>query len=255
MMNLLAPTGTSGSGWDVAGSWPEHHEASAWLSKFGPGERPGCWLSSGYTSGWLSGTLDADVLALELECAGCGDTTCRFVAREPAAWDELREGQGSSRLRAPLDLLGPIDFDLYRAIALRSPAGPPPEMVESVGDFDADAPLVHIWGPVMVLPFTNADELLRTAEALSRDASIGDIGAVVIDLRNQIVDEAFDAAAIERVLETVEAWGAEPIFTGISPQSTRAVDGLESQHLLVRKDLSEAIAAAFLIAEAQRYAA
>ena len=38
-------------------------------------------------------------------------------------------------------------------------------MVESQGDFDPDAPLVHIWGPVMVLPYTGADEILRTAEA------------------------------------------------------------------------------------------
>jgi len=246
VIDMAAPRGTTQDGWCVPGRWPEQHEATAWLSKLGPSDRPGCWLSCGYTSGWLSGTLDADVLVLEDSCAGCGDAACTFTAREPAAWNEFPP-------KSAHETLGTIDFGLYRALALRSPAGPPPAMVETQGDFDPDAALVHIWGPVMVLPYTNADESLRTSEALSHDSSIQDIRCVVIDLRNRIIDDSFDAVAIERVLETVEAWGAEPILTGIHPMAADIVEGLESEHLLVRKDLSEAIAAAFLIAQAQRY--
>ena len=248
VMDLGSPTSKVIDGWCVVGSWPELHEASSWLAKLGPSEAPSCWLSCGYTSGWLSGTLDADLIALEDSCASSGSTACRFTAREPAAWQERGHNEA-------LAILGSIEFDIYRALALRNPTGPPPEMVESQGDFDAEAPLVHIWGPVMVMPFTTADETLRTSEALSRDSSISDIRAVVIDLRNEMIDESFDAAAIERVLETVEAWGAEPILTGINPLAADIVDGLESQHLLIRKDLPDAIAAAFLIAEAQRHAA
>ncbi|MEE3332171.1 MAG: V4R domain-containing protein [Myxococcota bacterium] len=248
VIDIDAPRGTTRDGWCVPGRWPEQYEANAWLSKLGPSDRPSCWLSSGYTSGWLSGTLDADVLVLEDSCAGCGDAGCAFTAREPAAWDELPRNNAR-------ETLGTIDFGLYRALALRCPTGPPQAMVETQGDFDADAALVHIWGPVMVLPFTSADETLRTTEALSRDSSIGEIRCVVIDLRNRVIDDSFDSAAIERVLETVEAWGAEPILTGINPMAADIVEGLESRHLLVRKDLSEAIAAAFLIAQAQRYTA
>ena len=47
--------------------------------------------------------------------------------------------------------------------------------------------------------------------------------------------------------------GAEALITGVSPLSEAAVADCESRHLLVRKDLSEAIAAAFQIAEAQRF--
>ena len=101
----------------------------------------------------------------------------------------------------------------------------------------------------------SGDEILRTTEALSRDPATSEIGAVVVDLRGEQLDDDFGAAAIERVLETIEAWGAEPILTGVSPQSEQVVDELETGHLVMRKNLEEAIAAAFLISEAQRYAA
>jgi hypothetical protein len=50
----------------------------------------------------------------------------------------------------------------------------------------------------------------------------------------------------------VAGWGAEPILTGISPLSEPVVADLEKTHLVMRKDLPAAIAAAFQIAEAQR---
>ena len=246
----------AGAGWCVTGRWPERHEAGAWLAKLGPADAPTCWLSCGYTSGWLSGTLDANVIAVEHACAGCGEGECAFVAREVDAWEQAASAAAASPATlAFLDIVSGIDLDVYRALALRSPSGPRPDMIESEGEFEPDAPLVHIWGPVMIMPFTNADELLRTTEALSRDVGIREIRAVVIDLRDRMIDEAFDAAAIERAIETVEAWSAEPILTGVAPLAEPVVAGLEAGHLIVRKDLSEAIAAAFLIAEVQRHAA
>jgi len=245
-MDLTTSSGGS-QGHALCGHWPEHYEADAWLSKFGPADHPSCWLSAGYTSGWLSGTLEADILVLEDRCVGGGDEQCSFVARELAAWDDA----GPHELR---ELLGSIDFELFRGLALRSPNAAP-ELIESEGEFDPEDPLVHIWGPVMILPYTNADEILRTTEALSRDPSTREIAAVVVDLRDELLDEAFGAAAIERVLATIEAWEAEPILTGVSPLSEEVVDSLESGHLLVRKNLDEAIAAAFLISEAQRHVA
>jgi len=254
-MEIAAESG-AGAGWHVTGHWPERREASAWLSKLGPSAQPSCWLSAGYTSGWLSGALDANVIAVEHTCAGCGAEACSFVARECEAWERACEaGAASSATLAFLDIVSGLDLDVHRALALRSPSGPSPDLIQSEGDFEPDAPLVHIWGPVMIVPFTSADDLLRTTEAMSRDSGIREIGAVVIDLRDRAVDEAFDAAAIERAIETIEAWGAEPILTGVAPASARTVEDLEVAHLIVRKDLSEAIAAAFLIADAQRHAA
>jgi hypothetical protein len=245
-MDLEAPAARP-TGLEVHGCWPAHHEADAWLAKLGPAEEASCWLSAGYTSGWLSGTLDADVLVLEDQCVGCGDGRCRFVAREIAGWDAA--GPCPAR-----ELLGPIDFELFRAVALRTPSAAP-ELIETEGEFDPDAPLVHIWGPVMILPYTGPDDILRTCDALSRDPATREIAVVVLDLRGELLDEGFGAAAIERVLATIEAWAAEPILTGVAPLSLPVVESLESGHLVVRKDLEEAIAAAFLISHAQRYAA
>ena len=82
-----------------------------------------------------------------------------------------------------------------------------------------------------------------------------EINAVVLDLRNEKLDSRLDTEAVEQVLARIESWGAEPILTGISPASEDVIHAFESRHLLVRKNLDEAIAAAFLITEAQRYAA
>ena len=66
-------------------------------------------MSAGYTSGWLSGLLDADVVALERDCRASGHDACRFVAREAEAWD----GDGARRwLRA-------LPFAALRELAAR----------------------------------------------------------------------------------------------------------------------------------------
>lgn len=231
-------------GYEISGTWPERYEVDAWIERFGPGDDPTCWLSAGYSSGWLSGTLEADIVALENTCSGCGDAACAFEAREQAAW-------GDSASDARLEILGEVDFALFRAVALDCA----PALLESTGDFDPDGPMVHIWGPVMILPFTTRESLLSTTDALARDPSTHEINAVVLDLRNEKLDSRLDTEAVEQVLARIESWGAEPILTGISPASEDVIHAFESRHLLVRKNLDEAIAAAFLITEAQRYAA
>ncbi len=105
----------------------------------------------------------------------------------------------------------------------------------------------------MVLPFTTLEEALGTVDMLGRDPGIGEIRCVVVDLRERPLDEGFGAAALEQVLETIESWNAQSLLTGVSPGSEAAIASLESSHLIVRKDLSEAIATAFQIADAQRH--
>jgi len=235
------------SGYAIEGTWPEAHEARAWTGPLGPGEEPICWLSAGYTSGWLSSTLDGCIIALERTCRGCGDGACEFEARDQARWL-------SDPLDPRLETLGPVDFDLFRTLALDT-SDAAPELIEGEGEFDPEGPMVHIWGPVMILPYTTRENLLRTTDALARDPSTHEINAVVLDLRNEALDAGFDTEAVEQVLASIEDWGAEPILTGVSPLSEHVISECESRHLLVRKDLDEAIAAAFLITEAQRYAA
>jgi len=229
----------------LPGSWPECYEADARLSRLGPMKSPGCALSAGYTSGWLSGTLEANVIAVEERCLACGDSECRFVAREAEGWRSSGDPRAAELARF-------VDFQRFREVARMGIGGfPHPDGVEDHIDFDADEPVVHVWGPVMVMPFTGADDALHAIEMLSRDPATEDVCVVVIDLRDAIIDEGFGAAALEQVVSVIDSWGAEAILAGVSPLSEAAVAGVEVRHLLVRKDLPEAIAVAFQIAEAQ----
>jgi anti-anti-sigma regulatory factor len=104
----------------------------------------------------------------------------------------------------------------------------------------------------MVIPYSGANETISGLDLIRRDAGAKEVRVVVVDLASAIIDESFGALELERVLESIERLGAEPILTGISPLSERAVAGLEVSHLVVRKDLPSAIAAAFQIADAMR---
>lgn len=227
---------------ELHGSWPERAEAAASLSTRGA-ETPHttCWLSAGYTSGWLSGVFEADILALESTCSAGGSEACRFVARELEGW----RSAGAPEALAMLDRL---PFDAFRDLVTHlEPASTPDP--NQAGPRDA---AVHIWGPVMVIPFGGADEALLALELIGRDPGAAEVSVVVIDLTGVVVDEAFGAAALEQVLERVESWGIEALFAGVSPLSEHVVHDLQRAPLMVEKDLDAAIAAAFQIARAQR---
>lgn len=227
-----------------SGTWPEALELRALGEAAAQGGRL-CHASAGYTSGWLSGVLDADIVALEETCRAAGHAECAFVAREAEAW----RASGDSRALAALDALA---FPILRELAAAHlPEAEPHEAGER---YEPGSPVIHVWGPVMVLPFAGSDECLRSLELLGRDPGARAVRVVIVDLSGAVIDEGFGAASLEMVLDAVEGWGAEPILTGISPLSERAVADLEKTHLVIRKDLPEAIASAFQIADAQRRA-
>jgi anti-anti-sigma regulatory factor len=239
---------TGARGFELKGSWPDGHEAEARLSKLGRADAHACALSAGYTSGWLSGAFDTDILALETSCAASGSDACRFQAREIAAWQA--EGEDAEWLRN-------LSIRDLRALVERGaepgPIVPLDAVPELPSNLAGDDPAVHVWGPVIVMPFTDVDTALATVEMLGRDPSMRSVRVVVLDLGGAILDEAFGAAGLEQLIEDVEAWGADIILTGISPFSEDVVAGLETSHLLIRKDLPQAIAYAFQIAEAHRH--
>ena len=251
LMHWASGVRTDASGrFSIEGSWPERYEAVARCSRLGPATSPHCWMSAGYTTGWLGGTLDRSFVVREVECAATGAEACRFEARESAEW----QASGDSDVQS---ILSQVPFEAFRKLAnnpvierhLNRPVGAD----SKEGGFDRSQAVVHIWGPVMVLPFTTLDEALGTVEMLGRDPGIDEIRAVVVDLREQPLDEGFDAAALEQILETIESWNAQSLITGVSPESESAIASLEASHLVLRKDLSEAIATAFQISDAQRH--
>jgi hypothetical protein len=118
--------------------------------------------------------------------------------------------------------------------------------------YDPEAAVVHIWGPVMVIPFTSPDEAMHALELIRSDPSAREVSVLVVDLAGAVLDDAFGAATLERLVETAEAWGAETLLAGASPLCEGVIAELERPPLAVHKELPGAIAAAFQIARAQR---
>ncbi|HEX2484342.1 MAG TPA: V4R domain-containing protein [Myxococcota bacterium] len=240
----LAPAPARDGGIAFAGSWPEHHEAEAVLAALGGTDEPACHASAGYTSGWLSGVFAVDAVAVETRCCAAGARTCRFAALEASTWRRRRGA--AARRAAALPFL-----QLHELVARRVAALPQPARMDG---FERGSPAIHVWGPVMVVPFAGADESLRALELIARDRDARGVRVVIVDLAGAIIDQGFGALALERILDAVAGLGAEPILAGVSPLSAGVVAELERAHALVRKDLPEAIAAGFQIAQAQRAA-
>jgi anti-anti-sigma regulatory factor len=233
----------SAGGIALEGTWPERGEASARLASLGVASAPACAVSAGFTSGWLSGMLDEDVLAVETLCAATGATACCFAARDAETW----RASGEPEARAGLDVL-PFEA-LRELVRQRTPA---PEAPEEPQGLETSAGVVHIWGPVMIVPWAGPDEALAAIELVGRDPGAREVSVIVLDLSGASLDENFAAVALERIVETVEDRGWELLIAGASPEAESVLAGLDRRPISTHKDLDHAVAAAFQIAEAQR---
>jgi len=230
------------------GSWPERSEASAHLEALGVAPDPACAVSAGFTSGWLSGMLDADVLAVETSCAATGAPACSFEVHDAESWQRAGDAAAARALEA-------LPYAALRELVLdRVPAAPTASAEPARPGHERDSAVVHIWGPVMVVPYAGPDEALAAIELVGRDPGARDVSVIVLDLSGALLDESFEAAALERMLETVELRGAELLLAGVSPLAETVLADLERRPIGVHKDLDHAVAAAFQIAEAQRKA-
>ena len=233
----------------IEGHWPDHCEAAAHVSALGVDRDVVCHLSAGYTSGWLSGAFDADLLVIETGCSANGRRECRFIAREAADWRE----RGDDVVLRTLDAL---PFDVFRALVRERLARASRETrvadSHEVAEMDRGTRAVHVWGPVMVLSYAGPDETLRALGLLARDPGVADVSVIVVDLGGAIVDETYGSMALEQLVQTAETWGAETLFVDPSPLSEPALAGLEHPPLLVMKDMEAAIALGFQIARSQR---
>ena len=117
----------------IEGSWPDHQEAQAYLSALSRRGGEGvCYLSAGYTSGWLSGAFDIDLVAVETSCSASGEHDCQFVAREAAEWSSRGDPRAARSLaalpfaalrafvRERLPVIGPVALDPDRPRCARA---------------------------------------------------------------------------------------------------------------------------------------
>jgi hypothetical protein len=248
MLWRASGAGDGSAGLRIEGEWPECHEAEAHLSSLGSSDAVACHLSAGYTSGWLSGTFGADLLAVETGCSVAGARQCRFLVCEDTEW---RARGDSDVLRS----LAALPFDAFRALVRERVARTSHAARESATEtasVDRQAAAVHIWGPVMVIPWAGADATLHTLEVLARDAGASEVSVIVLDLQGAIIDEVDGALALEQLIQISDSWGTEVLFVDPSSLSESVLADLEPRPLLTLKDLEPAVALAFQIARSQR---
>ncbi len=238
----------SSAGLRIAGRWPEAREAEARLTSLGAADAPSCHLSAGYTSGWLTGTFGVDLLVVETSCSAAGADTCRFEAREASACRE----DDDARLQR---LLANLPFDAFRSLVrervARTTLAASTPSTGGVG-VDRAAAAVHIWGPVMVIPWSGADATYQTLEVLARDSGAAEVSVIILDLQAAFLDDAHDAVALEQLIQTSDSWGTEVLFVDPAPQSEAMLADLEPAPLRMVKDLESAVTLAFQIARSQR---
>jgi hypothetical protein len=227
----------------LAGGWHETHEADGRRASLGPSPAPACFASCGWISGWLSGLLGADLLAVETACRAAGADACRVEVRAADAWRAARDPRA-------LALLARLDFAELRAGIAEELCDEDDEA--SARSLDSDLPVVHVWGPVMILPYSGADDSISTLESVGRDAAARDVAVVVLDLGGALLETGGGGVDLERVLSAIEARGAEVILAGVSPRTESVIGALAARHCALRAELPDAIATAFQIADARR---
>lgn len=224
---LLFDQNQSDGSFEIRGHWPDGHEAGARLDRLGHSEHPSCFLSTGYTSGWLSETRGQDFVVTEEHCSAAHGDGCRFRAVQTHA-PKLREEptrieQGSAKLQST--------------------------NAPSIDQREA----IHIWGPVMVLPCGRPADALTTLHKLLEDASLREVQVVVLDLLNASFAQGRESDAFNDLLASIEQWGAETVVTGLSPQTRAVLLPQERPMLIGPNELPQAIAMAFQVVEAGRH--
>lgn len=69
-------------------SWTDSFESEQQLRHTGVALAPVCWTLAGYASGYFSLVAGQNMLCLETECAGKGDTRCEAIIKPIAAWGD-----------------------------------------------------------------------------------------------------------------------------------------------------------------------
>ncbi len=206
---------------------------------------PVCFVSQGYAAGWYSSILGETILVREISCTACGQASCRFEARPAEDW--LAEDNSWAR-----ELLPFLDLESIRERAEQRSQELDEETKEGdmLGNFDPMSPAVHVWGPVMILPYSGPEDGVLALDSIREDVGQNQIQVVVVDATGAVIDRV-EALGLTRLLDALEAKGVETVMVGIGDRASRYFQARGEGHSapLVARDLSEAIALGFQIAQ------
>ena len=221
-------------------------EAKLHAASYPPSHDPVCIVSAAYAAGWYSELLADPILVRETHCIARGDDACRFEARRVADWQASDDVFSS-------DLLMHLDFDTLRAKAREAVDDSTGGDAADLGPFDPLSPAAHIWGPVLILPYSGIDDSEDALLSIERDIGIDPVRVVVIDVTGARIDP-LEASGLARLLDRVEAMGLEAILVGLDDRDTPPFR--EPEHGLAlpirARDLAEGIALGFQMCQAPR---
>jgi hypothetical protein len=226
-----------------SGALDESVEAAIHLRELGPETDPVCSVSAGYCSGWYSALLGEFQLVREVACVACGADACAFDARPASAWLAAQDPWATT-------LLAYLDFEAMREAALRKLADDLDESEGSMmGAFDPLSPAVHVWGPVMVLPYSGAADSLEAVETILGDIGPGSLRVIVLDFTGARIDE-LETTGLMRLLEVLEARKLESVLVALPDLAARNwLSRAAALSLPLRApDISEGIRLAFQLA-------
>jgi hypothetical protein len=207
-----------------------------------PAKSPCCFLSAGYAAGWYSAILGRDLLVREWECAACDPGTssdCSFEARDVDDWLASEPVWVGA-------LLPFIDFDQSRKGAELAAQS---EGIDLEGEglaFDPSSPAIHVWGPVMVLPYGGPEDGQAALRVVKSDADGWGLQVAVLDLTGARIDDVV-VVRVAKLRRALEAEGLAVVIAGGTPELTRGFAGAEREAPLIAPNVSQAIALAFQI--------
>ena len=214
-------------------------EAEIHAASYPPSRDPVCMVSAGYAAGWYSELLSDAILVRETHCVARGDDACRFDARRQADWQ-------SSDDPFIADLLLHLDFGPLYERAREAVDDMTGGEASGLDHFDPLSPAAHIWGPVLILPYSGIDDSEDALTSIERDLGADPVRVIVIDVTGARIDP-LEASGLARLLDRVEAMGVEAILVGLDDKDTPPF--LESEQGLSMplraRDLCEGIALGF----------
>jgi len=222
------------------GHWPSAGESGARSAAM----PDACLISMGYTSGWLSGAMGVDLLALETSCRADGDDSCRFTALERSGWQILDD----PRLEP---LLTALPIPTFRALA-NCPTPPMFSDVcneEEIGDGNSTA--VQLWPPLMVVHDPQPASALRALELLESDPAARGVTVVILNFGAQTSATECSPDAFQPFLAAVEARAADAIYAAPPETWEGRLKEISKRPLAETRSLEEAIGLGLQVSHAQ----
>jgi hypothetical protein len=207
---------------------------------------PSCFLSAGYAAGWYGEILREPLLVKEVECIAHGGTCCRFVAHSPEEW-QAEEDPWIARLLERIDLASLREAAVTRLATIPDAVDEPEG--DMLGGFDAMSPAVHVWGPVMVLPYSGAADCEAAIEMVSADLGSDRIEIIVVDVTGVRIGP-IEADGLARFLDHLERIQIEAVVVGLANEAQPLFQG-QGRGLampMLARDISEGITFAFQLA-------